>query len=261
MLCCNKRMNKHPPPRPPPIYLGTAGWSIAKAAAAPFPLDGSHLQRYGVLLNSVEINTSFYRPHQPATYARWADSVPDDFRFSVKLPRQITHELRLTRCDAELARFAGEVAQLGDKLGCVLVQLPPSLHFDAAVAQAFLTRLRQQFGMMLALEARHASWFGEDATALLRERHITRVRADPPAGQPGAHEATTELAYIRLHGSPKIYYSNYSPAFLDQLASSMRAQNAPGSWCIFDNTAAGAALANALDMQRLLGQRAAPITA
>jgi len=245
-------MNKRTPPRPPHIYLGTAGWSIAKAAAAPFPPDGSHLQRYGAVLNSVEINTSFYRPHQPATYARWADSVPDDFRFSVKLPRQITHELRLTQCDAELARFAGEVANLGDKLGCVLVQLPPSLRFEAAVAQAFLTRLRQQFGVMLALEARHASWFGEDATALLRERHITRVRADPPAGQPGAHQATTELAYIRLHGSPKIYYASYTDAFLEELAASLRQQNAAGSWCIFDNTASGAALFNTLSLQQLL---------
>lgn len=245
----------------PHIYLGTAGWSIAKAAAAPFPLDGTHLQRYGAVLNSVEINTSFYRPHQPATYARWAASVPDDFRFSVKLPRQITHELRLEDFEAELTRFAGEVAQLGDKLGCVLVQLPPSLRFDAAVAQAFLTRLRQQFGVMLALEARHASWFGETATALLRERHITRVRADPPVGQPGPHVASTQLAYIRLHGSPKIYYSNYSPAFLDELARSMRAQAAPGSWCIFDNTASGAALGNALDLQHVLDQhRPAPIT-
>ncbi|WP_193315518.1 DUF72 domain-containing protein [Janthinobacterium aquaticum] len=241
-------MNK----RTHPLYLGTAGWSISSAAAAPFPPEGSHLQRYGSVLNSVEINTSFYRPHQPATYARWADSVPDDFRFSVKLPRQITHELRLTQCDAELARFAGEVGHLGDKLGCVLVQLPPSLRFDAAVAQEFLTRLRQQFGVMLALEARHASWFGEDATALLRERHVTRVRADPPAGPPGAHEATTELAYIRLHGSPKIYYSSYTDAFLEELAASLHQKNAAGSWCIFDNTASGAALFNTLALQQLM---------
>lgn len=234
------------------IRLGTAGWSISSAAAAPFPLEGSHLQRYGAVLNSVEINTSFYRSHQPATYARWAASVPDDFRFSVKLPRQITHELRLQEAGAELARFAGEVAHLGNKLGCVLVQLPPSLRFDAAVADHFLARLRQHFDGMLAVEARHASWFGEPATAMLRERQLTRVRADPTAGRPGPHVATTEQAYIRLHGSPTIYYSSYPPQYIAKLAVTLREQTAPGSWCIFDNTASGAALFNALALQETL---------
>ena len=244
------------------LYIGTAGWGISSAASDNFPGEGSHLQRYGLVLHCAEINTSFYRPHQPATYARWADSVPDGFRFSVKLPRTITHELRLKNYTPELARFAGEVAHLGDKLGCVLVQLPPSLRFDAAVAEAFFHDLRGYFTGMLAFEARHASWFGEAATALLRAREITRVRADPPAGQPGPHEPTTGAAYVRLHGSPKIYYSEYSAEFLDTLAAELRSQVAPGSWCIFDNTASGAALFNALDLQaRLAGSAAAPAAA
>ena len=233
-------------------HIGTAGWGISSAAANSFPGDGSHLQRYGQVLNCAEINTSFYRPHQPTTYARWADSVPGHFRFSVKLPRTITHELRLKNYAAQLERFAGEVAHLGDKLGCVLVQLPPSLRFDAAVAGTFFSDLRGYFTGMLAFEARHASWFGEAATALLRERQITRVRADPPAGQPGPHEPTTEVAYIRLHGSPKIYYSDYPAEFLDALALELQTQAAAGSWCIFDNTASGAALPNALDLRARL---------
>lgn len=244
------------------LYIGTAGWGISSAASSHFPGEGSHLQRYGLVLNCAEINTSFYRPHQPATYARWADSVPGHVRFSVKLPRTITHELRLKNYAAQLERFAGEVAHLGDKLGCVLVQLPPSLRFDAAVAETFFSDLRGYFAGMLAFEARHASWFGEAATALLRERRITRVRADPPAGQPGSHEPTTEVAYIRLHGSPKIYYSDYSAEFLDALALELQTQAAAGSWCIFDNTASGAALLNALDLQaRLAKPPAAPAAA
>ncbi|WP_308922047.1 DUF72 domain-containing protein [Janthinobacterium sp. J1-1] len=235
-----------------PLYIGTAGWGISSAASTHFPGEGSHLQRYGRVLDCAEINTSFYRPHQPTTYARWADSVPEHFRFSVKLPRTITHELRLKHYTAELERFAGEVAHLEDKLGCVLVQLPPSLRFDAAVAASFFDHLRTHFQGMLAFEARHASWFGEAATALLRARHITRVRADPPAGQPGPHVPTTEVAYLRLHGSPKIYYSDYSAEFLAALATELRTQTANGSWCIFDNTASGAALLNALDLQQRL---------
>ncbi|MGK5027577.1 DUF72 domain-containing protein [Janthinobacterium sp. RB2R34] len=236
------------------LYIGTAGWGISSAASNHFPTEGSHLQRYGLVLNCAEINTSFYRPHQPSTYARWADSVPDGFRFSVKLPRTITHELRLKNYAAQLARFAGEVAHLKDKLGCVLVQLPPSLRFDAIVASSFFNDLRGYFTGMLAFEARHASWFDEAATTLLRASAITRVRADPPAGQPGPHVQTADVAYIRLHGSPKIYYSDYPPEFLAALALELRTQVANGSWCIFDNTASGAALFNALDLQARLAR-------
>ncbi|SDA71995.1 MULTISPECIES: DUF72 domain-containing protein [unclassified Janthinobacterium] len=232
--------------------VGTAGWSISSAAASHFPSEGSHLQRYAQVLPCVEINSSFYRPHQPATYARWAASVPGHFRFSVKLPRSITHALRLRDCAAELERFAGEVMQLEHKLGCVLVQLPPSLRFEADVATAFLLALRQRFDGMLACEARHASWFDAPATELLTTQRITRVRADPPAGQPGPHVPTTQETYLRLHGSPTIYYSDYPATFLDQLASQLRQPAAPDSWCIFDNTAAGAALFNALDLQERL---------
>ena len=234
------------------VYTGTAGWSISSAAASHFPLEGSHLQRYAQVLDCVEINSSFYRPHQPATYARWAASVPEHFRFSVKLPRSITHERRLRDGEAELERFAGEVMQLGNKLGCVLVQLPPSLRFDAHAAAAFFHALRQRFDGMLACEARHASWFEADATELLTMLRITRVRADPPAGQPGPHVPTTELAYLRLHGSPRIYYSDYPPDCLADLAGELAAPAHSGSWCIFDNTAAGAALFNALDLQARL---------
>lgn len=238
------------------IHIGTAGWSISSAASHHFPLDGSHLQRYGRVLNSVEINSSFYRPHQATTYARWADSVPDTFRFSVKLPRRITHALRLQDCWEELDKFLGEVAQLGNKLGCLLIQLPPSLRFDEGIAAQFFQQLRLRSPCMLACEARHASWFDGPATALLQQHAITRVRADPPAGgQPGPQKPTTEVAYMRLHGSPKIYYSDYSTAFLDTLATELQQHAAPGSWCIFDNTAAGAALFNALALAEKVGLR------
>lgn len=234
------------------VYIGTAGWSISSAAASHFSHDGSHLQRYAQVLDCVEINSSFYRPHQSTTYARWAASVPEHFRFSVKLPRSITHELRLRDGEVELQRFAADVSQLGNKLGCVLVQLPPSLRFEADVASAFFHALRQRFDGMLACEARHPSWFAADATELLMAQNITRVRADPPAGQPGPHVPTTAVAYFRLHGSPKIYYSDYPADYLAALAAELHTPAQAHSWCIFDNTAAGAALFNALDLQARL---------
>ena len=142
--------------------------------------------------------------------------------------------------------------QLGNKLGCVLVQLPPSLRFEADVAAEFFNTLRQRFDGMLACEARHPSWFAAGATELLTMQGITRVRADPPAGQPGPHVPTTAVAYFRLHGSPKIYYSDYPADYLTALAADLHASAHPDSWCIFDNTAAGAALFNALDVQTRL---------
>lgn len=225
--------------------IGCAGWSIDRESSARFPVGGSHLERYAQVLNAVEINSSFYRPHQPSTYARWAASVPAGFRFAVKLPRSITHDNRLDEVDDLLARFAGEAGALGDKLGCVLVQLPPSLALDRAVADAFFSALATRFSCMVACEARHGSWFGDDATALLQSHGVTRVIADPPAREPGPYVPTTGSVYARLHGSPRMYYSSYDDAYLDSVAAYIKGKDA---WCIFDNTASGAALPNALTL-------------
>jgi uncharacterized protein YecE (DUF72 family) len=230
--------------------IGCAGWTIPKNAAAAFPDAGSHLERYAAVFPVVEINSSFYKPHRPQTYARWAASVPAHFRFSVKVPKAVTHEACLRDAEALLEQFASEAGQLGDKLGCLLVQLPPKQEFDAAVAAAFFDQLHAVLPCMVACEGRHPSWFGAEATALMRERGVVRVMADPPAGQDGPHEPTTDTAYIRLHGTPRVYYSSYPPDFLDRLARYLAAQTAAGSnvWCIFDNTAGGEAVPNALDL-------------
>jgi uncharacterized protein YecE (DUF72 family) len=126
------------------IRIGTAAWSIPKENAAPFPAVGSHLERYGAILNAVEINSSFYRPHRRATYERWATLVPDDFRFAVKVPKAITHERRLKNASDLLDRFVSEVSGLGHKLGPLLVQLPPSLSFQAGIADQFLRELEHR---------------------------------------------------------------------------------------------------------------------
>jgi uncharacterized protein YecE (DUF72 family) len=244
---------------PGAAYIGCAGTSIPRDVADGFPGAGSHLERYARVLTCAEINTSFYRPHQPSTYARWADSVPDAFRFAVKSPRTITHDAALVDVDDLIDRFHAEAGTLGSKLGCVLVQLPPRLAFDAAVAGPFFTAMQDRFDCMLACEARHPTWFADDATRLLTAQGVTRVIADPAKGQPGAHVPTTGAIYTRLHGSPRIYYSSYPPDYLAQLETDIATHQAAGRdvWCIFDNTASGAATANALDVQRALGLPAA----
>jgi uncharacterized protein YecE (DUF72 family) len=110
------------------IHIGCAGWSLPKEHLTLFPLTGSHLERYAARFNCVEINSSFYRSHRVATYQRWAAATPPNFRFAVKLPKQITHIKRLSGADEAITGFATEVAGLGMKLGPVLVQLPPNLH-------------------------------------------------------------------------------------------------------------------------------------
>jgi uncharacterized protein YecE (DUF72 family) len=232
------------------IRVGCAGWAIPAAHAARFPADGTHLARYAARLPAVEINSSFYRPHRPATYAKWAAAVPADFRFAVKVPRAATHERRLADAGDVLDRFLGEATQLGDRLGPLLVQLPPSLAFDAAVAEAFFADLRGRFAGGVVVEPRHWSWFTPAATRLITAHRVARVAADPAvvpaAAEPGGWDG---LVYYRLHGSPKLYYSTYDAAYLDALAAALAAAaRRAETWCVFDNTAEGWAAANALDV-------------
>src|SRR6186713_2989745 len=117
------------PSRPPATTIGTAGWSIPRLAAHLCPGAGTHLERYSRCFGGAEINSSFYRSHSPATYARWARSTPDDFRFSLKLPKTLTHEQRLQAPDAGFEHFFAETAALGSKRAVILVQMPPSLAF------------------------------------------------------------------------------------------------------------------------------------
>ena len=213
----------------------------------------SHLQRYAGRLSAVEINSSFYRPHRPGTYAPWADSVPSNFRFAVKMPREITHLRRLENVAEPLGRFFGEISPLAEKLGPVLAQLPPSLPFDKARALAFFTELRARFSGFVVCEPRHPTWFGTAADELLRHYEIARVAADPAvvaaAVEPGGW---TGLAYYRLHGSPEMYYSPYSSDYLAALAIRLNGHTHCGPvWCIFDNTARGHATDNALELLRL----------
>lgn len=239
------------------IRTGCAGWSLPRAVWAQFPGDGSHLQRYAGQLNAAEINSSFYRPHPSKTYTKWADAVPLDFQFSVKLPKTISHERRLKDCVDLLGAFLAEIKGLGPRLGCLLLQLPPSLALDESLASAFLAALRLRHDGPVALEARHASWFTPDADALLAAHQVGRVLADPvrfDAGRwPGGDPA---LVYLRLHGSPRMYYSAYERPLLDALAARLSLAAASGAkvWCVFDNTASGAAVTDALYTRQALSK-------
>ena len=243
----------------PQVRIGCAGWSIPSRHADLFGEGESHLARFASRFPVAEINSTFYRPHLPRTFERWAATVPEHFRFSAKLPRAITHDARLRGVGDELSRFLDSVAGLGPRLGGLLVQLPPSLAYDARVAGTFFAMLRRRSALPVACEPRHASWFEPKVEAVLERFEVARVAADPArvpeAGRPGGSAAHWQ--YWRWHGSPRTYYSQYGEAALQALADAVEAAGAGSpAWCIFDNTAGGHAVADAARLQEILAERA-----
>lgn len=239
------------------VHIGTAGWTIPSAHAAKMASDGSHLQRYARALTCVEINSTFYRLPRAATLTRWAAVTPSHFRFAFKMPKAITHEKKLRNCGAELVNFFAALALVEEKLGPVLVQLPPKLAWDEGVAHEFFTTLREVYPAQVVLEPRHASWFSGEVDRMLRGFHVARAMADPPKGSPAAAKpgGSPSLRYYRLHGAPRTYWSAYDDESLHTLAEDVAA-NTVETWVIFDNTAQGHALGNALQLQALLDERA-----
>ncbi len=217
------------------------------------------LEHYATLFNAVEINSSFYRPHRLATYERWRLAVPESFRFAVKVPKLITHERRLVSCRDEITAFLAAVFGLQDRLGALLVQLPPSYMFDERVAGDFFRSIRELTSVPIACEARNASWWGNAVAAMFEDYEVTRVLAHPAPAGCNFSESGREpgrFSYRRLHGSPRMYYSAYDAQYLQAAAAlilaSAPAQTGAEHWCIFDNTAGGAAWSDAQLLQRML---------
>lgn len=236
------------------VRIATAGWSIARDAVDRFPVEGRGVERYSAVFDAVEINSSFHRPHRASTWERWRDSVPDGFRFSVKVPKWITHEAKLIGCEDALENFLCEAGALGEKLRVLLVQLPPKLEFDAAVAAQFFESFRRLSAVRIACEPRHASWFTAEADRLLEALQVARVAADP-ARHPGADHpgGWRGLSYWRLHGSPVIYRSSYADRIDSYVAVLKADATERETWCVFDNTASSAATLDALALADALG--------
>jgi uncharacterized protein YecE (DUF72 family) len=235
------------------VRIGTAGWSIPKQHVE-LPQTGTHLERYSQSLPCAEINSSFYRSHRNSTWEKWAASVPDDFRFSVKAPKAITHEAKLACLPEHLKTFLAEAKGLTNKLGPILFQLPPKSIFNLKIAEVFFTMYRDLYSGCTVFEPRHPTWFVSEADHLLKQFQIARVAADPaPVPDAATPAGWNQLIYYRLHGSPRMYYSGYSKPFLRSIATDLANQrNASEIWCIFDNTASGAALGDAQTLQCLL---------
>ena len=205
------------------------------------------------LLDCAEINSSFHRPHAANTYAKWRESTPAGFQFAVKIPRAISHELKLREALEPFVMFLAQTDGWAEKRGPLLLQLPPSLSFDASVATAFLDQVRRVYDGALVCEPRHATWFSPLLASLLEQYRISRVAADP-SPVPGATTAGwPRVAYFRLHGSPRTYWSRYDERAIAALAMTIgRISTAEQIWCVFDNTASGSAIENAWELRERL---------
>ncbi len=184
---------------------GTSGYSYKEWKGSFYPEDiaaDGMLAHYAAQLPAVEINNTFYRMPRTHVLETWRDAVPDNFRFSIKASRRITHHARLKDCDEAVNFLATGLEALGDKLGCVLFQLPPYLRRDGERLDAFLANWPK--ALPAALEFRHESWF-DDATAQTLTRHGAAICVSEAASPNGDGEpslpaflATTDWLYLRL---------------------------------------------------------------
>jgi len=179
-------------------YLGTIGFTYSewKSSFYPSGLPSSQsLNYYSRIFNAVEINTTFYGPQSAAQVQRWAAATPQEFRFCLKAPRRITHDLRLVNAESEMRAFVDSLAGLEDKLGAVLVQLPPSFTLsERPNLERFLESL--PVGARYAIEFRHASWYKPETAALLRQHGVCWVSSDYE-DLPVEVVQTTDFLYLR----------------------------------------------------------------
>ncbi len=231
-------------------YIGTSGWSYKHWKGDFYPPDLPQNRWLGYLaatFDTVEINATFYREPRVSTFQKWHDKTPDHFLFSIKANRFITHVKRLKDVQDSLKRFYHVITPLKGKIGCLLFQLPPSLHYDGEVIDRFLDQL--DLSWRTTIEVRHASFLTERFYRSLRERNIAFCWSDTAGRYPYAEEVTADFLYVRLHGSPVLYRSAYSEDFLRDFARKIKTIG-QDAFIYFDNDAEGHAPKNALVLKK-----------
>ncbi len=183
------------------LYLGTSGWSYADWEGTLYPVGTpptGRLAEYAKHFATVEIDSTFYGIPKGTTVERWRKVAPRGFLFAAKFPQEITHDLNLAGADAETDAFLQTMAELGDRLGPLLLQLPPSFTVEGmGVLENYLKRLPE--GFRYAVEVRHRSWLGSDLPEMLGERGVALTLIDYPR-MPRMDQATAGFSYIRWLG-------------------------------------------------------------
>lgn len=237
------------------ILIGTSGWTYPSWRGTFYPEDlpsRRYLEFYARQFLTAEVNYSFYHLPRPETYAKWAGQVPDEFLFSVKASRLITHTKRLKEVEEPWKTFVSNARALGAKLGPILLQFPPSFRRERARLAAFL-KTAEPSGMKLVFEFRHETWFTEEIYRLLRRYNAALCIADSP-DYPRRDVVTADFVYFRFHGRTELFASRYSQAELQEEAKIVRQYQRDGLnvFVYFNNDALGHAVENARTLIRLL---------
>lgn len=234
------------------IRIGTSGWTYSHWKGLFFPEDcpkSRWLEYYAEHFDTVELNATFYRLPKLKTFENWNTRTPDHFLWAVKASKYITHTKRLKEPTEPLERFHRPAFGLGEKLGPILFQLPPSLSFDKNTIQVFCQSLNPS--QRYALEVRHPSWMDEQAFSILKAYNIALCIADTAGRYPYHETITADFVYIRLHGSQKLYASDYSEGELVTWAHKLRAWETD-AYVYFDNDFGGYAVKNAGRLKEIL---------
>ncbi len=244
-----------------PYRIGTSGWNYAHWRGRFYPekLPASKwLAHYATHFDTVECNATFYRLPSEKTFQNWKASTPKGFLWALKASRLITHYRRLQDVQGPLEEFLSRARLLGEKLGPVLFQLPPSLHYDEALFEDFASLLSPL--SEAAVEVRHRSWIDDRFLRQLQAHGLAFCLSDT-AGRYPFHEAVTaDFVYIRLHGSQKLYASSYSEAELHLWAEKIASWNRP-TYVYFDNDFEAHAVFNARRLREILGACLGPLPA
>ncbi|MDP8943435.1 MAG: DUF72 domain-containing protein [Actinomycetota bacterium] len=244
-----------------PVRVGCSGWNYADWRGRVYPKGlpaRRWLEHYASLLDTVEVNSTFYRLASRAAVATWVEQTPPEFVFAVKVSRYLTHMKRLTDMEQGVERFYERIEPLAasGKLGPVLWQLPERFHRDDERLAYALERLPPG---RHCLEFRHASWFASDVYSLLREHGVALVIQDHPERPFQTHEMTAGWAFLRFHYGHRGRRGNYSPAELDEWAARIDGwRRRVEVFAYFNNDWEAFAVRNARDLRRRLAGAAAP---
>ena len=233
------------------IHIGTSGWSYKKWIDLFYPKNlkpTEYLQYYAQYFDTTEINTTFYHTPRISSTENWAKQVPPGFTFCLKMNRYITQLKRLKEPEEPLQRFFTAIEPLQPVSGPVLIQLPPSLHFNYEVTEYFYSVLRKEYNQyQFALEARHTSWFDNDCLNLMAKYNIAFVISQSGNVFPYAEFVTDTNIYVRFHGPAALYASPYSYEMLDSYAEKFVNWLKEGHviWAYFNNDVNGYAVHDA----------------
>jgi uncharacterized protein YecE (DUF72 family) len=235
-------------------FIGTSGWHYEHWRGRFYPVDlpkSKWLEFYARSFSTVELNNSFYHLPSEKAFANWRDSSPEGFVYAVKVSRFITHIKKLRNIEEALEKFLERAKLLEGKLGPLLYQLPPNMHRNDVVLEAFLSILPRELNHVF--EFRHESWLDKGVFDLLRRYNVGFCIYDMPDFTTPL-EATVDFVYVRFHGSAWLYGGSYSDEELNKWAKNIMglARNAKAVYIYFNNDAEAFAVQNALTLAQKL---------